>query len=54
MKTKEQIDAHPTKRWCGGTECYERRYRCRVPGDLMDDEIDEWVYQHEGRLTWLD
>lgn len=49
-----QFDDHPTTRWLGGCDCYERRYRCRVPASLSEDEIYDWLYENEGRITWLD
>jgi len=51
-----QFDEHPTKRWCGGSECYERRYRCRVPIGLnQDDEaIQIWIGENLDNVRWLD
>ena len=48
------FDDHPTRRWAHGTECYERRYKCRVPKDIKEELIDDWICDNIGRITWLD
>lgn len=50
------FDDHPTKRWVYGVDCYERRYCCRIPKEIADNEeaIFDWVYQNLGRVKWLE
>lgn len=50
-----QFDQGPNVRWNGGTECYERLYRCRVPSYLIDREaIDNWIEDNLEQVKWLD
>ena len=49
-----QFDSNPTKRWNYGCGCYEALGRCRVPGNLTDDEIDDWINHNWDRIKWLD
>jgi hypothetical protein len=38
-----QFDDHPSTRWCGGLECYERQFKARIPIAFKDcDEAIEW------------
>lgn len=48
------FDDHPTTRWVHGAEYYERRYRCRVPGNLSEDTIDDWIYNNLDGIKWLE
>jgi len=43
-----QFDDHPSKRWCGGLECYERQFKARVPIAFKD--CDEAI---ELFITWI-
>jgi hypothetical protein len=53
----------PMGRWQGGTECYERTYRCRVPRKLLEraertgdfNKLNEWIDDRQGPTgIWLD
>jgi hypothetical protein len=49
------FDPNPTRRWCYGIDCYEAKMCCRVPVALeTEEEIQEWIYQNEGRLKFVD
>lgn len=48
-----QFDPHPSVRWVG-LEYLERRYRCRVPAGLTDEQAMDWIDQHLEQVTWLD
>lgn len=44
----------PKGRWCPGSDCYQRTYKVRVPAELTEDEIDDWLDRNAGRVVYLD
>lgn len=49
------FDPHPSKRWVGGAEYYEREYTVFVPARLVrrrPDLVDDFILKYEGE-DWL-
>jgi len=53
-----QFDPHPTRRWVGGAECYEREFTCYLPSRLIrraPDLIDDFIAKYSDRKwLWVD
>lgn len=50
-----QFDDHPSKRWVGGVEYYEREFVCYIPARLLrraPNLIDEFIARHSEE-DWL-
>lgn len=54
--TDETSQFDPLGQWQGGSECYLRDYRVRVPRRMLDrgdrDEITTWIENNNDKPIW--